>query len=128
MGSDYRVAVFDERTNTAVNEPSIKVGDDVLVFDGIFAQRPELAGYWDLVVFLDGQQRVDLERLGLVMENLPVDPVEAIAHVLTWVARIDRYASGMRYYIDLVDPLASAHVVIDNNRIERPVIIKAPGL
>lgn len=49
-------------------------GDELLIFDGVFVQRPELADYWHLTIWLDGQQRVDLRRLGLVLEGLPNEP------------------------------------------------------
>lgn len=124
QGAEYRIAVFDEPTDSPTNSEIATVSaNDVLIFDGIFLQRSELAAYWDIVVFLDAQKRVDLERLGLVLENLPPSPVDAVAHTLTWAARIDRYSSGMRHYIDLVDPAASARIVIDNNNIGAPVIV-----
>ena len=124
-GATYRVAVFDEPTDSPVDTAPATIGvDDILVFDVTFLQRPELAAYWDVVVYLDAQKRIDLERLGLVLEDLPPDPLEAVAHTLTWVARIDRYSSGMRHYVDFVNPAASAHLVIDNNKIDAPVIVK----
>lgn len=124
-GSEYRVAMFDEPSDTPLDTPYVRVdSDDVLIFDGIFLQRPELVSYWDLIVFLDAQQRIDLNRLGHILEDLPNDPVEAVAHTLTWAERIERYSSGMRIYIDSADPIASAHVVIDNNKIGSPVIVK----
>lgn len=126
-GSRYRTACFDEPSDTELDAPVATVCvDDMLIFDGIFVQRPELADTWDLVVYLDAQERVDLERLGLVLDGVPREPVEAVSHTLEWVARIDRYASGMRYYLDLVDPLASADVVIDNNAIAAPIIVRRP--
>jgi len=124
-GASYRLAVFDEPNDSPVHMPPATVGlEDILVFDGIFLQRPELTAYWDLIVFLDGQQRVDLERLGLVVADLPSDPIEVVAHTLTWSKRIDRYSSGLRHYLDLVDPQASADLVIDNNDISAPFIVE----
>lgn len=35
--------------------------------------------------------------------------------MLQWVKRIDRYASGMRYYLDSENPLSRADVVIDDD-------------
>lgn len=95
----------------------------VLIFDGIFVQRPELASYCDLVVFLDAQARVGLGRLDYVLTDLPSAPLEVVAHVLEWNRRIDRSASGLRYYLDLVGPLDSADILIDNNELARPVIV-----
>jgi uridine kinase len=124
-GASYRLALFDEPTDSPVDTLPATVGPgDVSIFGGIFLQRPELTTYWDLVVFLDGQQRVDLERLGLVLADLPSDPIEVVAHTLTWSKRIDRYSSGMRHYLDLVNPEASVDLVIDNNEISAPFIVK----
>ena len=41
----YRRACFDFRTDTAVREPAATADPDaILLFDGVFLQRPELAG------------------------------------------------------------------------------------
>ena len=106
-GSSVVTAVFDEPTDAAIDAEARAVGaDDVLLFDGIFVQRPELREFWDLVVFLDAAQRVNLQRLELVLSDLPTTPIDIVGHVLEWGARIDRYASGMRYYLDVVDHTA----------------------
>lgn len=127
QGATYRVAAFDEVTDQPIDQPGRPVtGDEVLVFDGIFASRPELTGYWDYVVFLDGRSRVELGRLGHVMADAPPGGVELVDHVLQWVARIDRYASGMRYYLDEVRPEARADLVIDNNDLAKPRVSE-PG-
>ena len=121
---DYSVAVFDEPMDQRVEiEPVPVRGDELLIFDGIFVQRPELSEYWDLTIWLDGQQRVDLRRLGLVMDDLPDEPVEVVGHVLEWQRRIDRYSSGMRHYLDLVDPIGVANIVINNNDLANPGIV-----
>lgn len=124
----YVTAVFDAPSDAPVHvDPAQVRASDVLIFDGIFAQRPELAQYWDLVVFLDGQQRVNLGRLQFVIDDLPSDPLQVVAHVLAWQQRIDRYASGMRYYLDMVDPKTNADVVVDNNDLAHPRIVKGLG-
>lgn len=124
----YRTAAFDEPSDSPINAPERVVrGDELLVFDGIFLQRPELADYWDFTVFLEAQARVDLTRLGYVMGDAPLGGVELVDHVLTWVARIDRYSSGMQYYLDTVDPKSGADVTIDNNDLSRPFIVETAG-
>ncbi len=124
-GATYRTASFDEPTDQPVDEPGqLVAGHEILVFDGIFLCRPELVGYWDYVIFLEGQARVDLERLGYVMADAPTGGPELVDHVLQWVRRIDRYSSGMRYYLDQVDPRARADLVIDNNDVAHPTIVE----
>lgn len=123
-GATYRTAVFDEPSDQLIDEPPRTIdGDEVLVFDGVFLGRPELAGSWDLTVFLDAQERVDLTRLGHVLAAAPAAGVELIDHVLRWAERIDRYSAGMRYYLDTANPRAHADVVIDNNDLANPTIV-----
>lgn len=123
-GARYRTAVFDEPNDSVVDEPSqVVTGDEVVLVDGIFLCRPELAEAWDVTVFLDGRSRVELSRLGLVLDGAPAGGDELVDHVLGWVARIDRYASGMRYYLDTVDPMSTADLVIDNNDLAKPFVI-----
>lgn len=73
---EFVTAVFDE----PLDEPVVQIPESVapgmvLLFDGIFTQRPELADYWDFAVFLDGQKRVNLQRLGYVLDALPNEPL-----------------------------------------------------
>lgn len=124
-GAKYRTAVFDEPTDQPVDEPPLTVeGNEVVIFDGIFLCRPELNDYWDYVVFLEAQDRVDLDRLGYVVRDAPAAGLGLVDHVLQWVGRIDRYSSGMRYYLDSADPKSGADVVIDNNDLAHPTVIE----
>lgn len=126
-GATYRTAVFDEPSDRPVDQPGqVASGRELLIFDGIFLCRPELTGYWDLLVFLDAKARVDLDRLGHVMAEAPAGGTELVDHVLAWVERIDRYAAGMRYYLDSAAPMMRADLVIDNNDLAQPVIVE-PG-
>ncbi|MCP3991828.1 MAG: uridine kinase [Actinomycetia bacterium] len=123
-GSTYRTAAFDEPTDQPVEAPvETVVGDEVLLFDGIFLGRPELADYWDLTIFLDGQARVNLGRLSHILADAPETGTDLVDHVLRWVERIDRYSSGMRLYLDTEDPQARADLVIDNNDLANPSVL-----
>jgi uridine kinase len=122
-GAEYRVAVFDEPSDQPIDAPVERVrADQVLLFDGIFALRPELDYYWDVTVFLDGKERVDLQRLGAVLRGAPKRRGDLVEHVLFWGERLHRYTAGMQYYLDLVDPMTKAHLVVDNNDLARPRI------
>ncbi len=124
-GATYRLAAFDEPSDQPVEEAPRRVsGDEILVFDGIFLCRPELVDYWDYLVFLEAKARVDLDRLGLVLADAPSGGPELVGHVLQWVERIDRYSSGMRYYLDHDDPKARADLVIDNNDLAHPIVVE----
>ncbi|MEM9615882.1 MAG: uridine kinase [Actinomycetota bacterium] len=119
----YRIEAFDEPTDRAVDGAEIHVGGhEVLLFDGLFLCRPELIGYWDVVIFLDAGERVSLDRLGAVLAEAPPGGEPLVDHVLQWVRRLDRYVSGMRYYLDAENPAAKADLVIDNNDLANPMI------
>jgi len=129
-GHRYRIAAFDEPTDRPLDpEPADVTGREVLLFDGIFLLRPELSAVWDLSIFLDGQERVQLTRVGLVLNDLAnspaADEAALLDRILTWVARLDRYSSGMQIYLDSADPVTEADVVVDNNDLLRPRIVAA---
>lgn len=123
-GAIYLTAVLDEPSDQPVEVPDRTVtGDEILLFDGIFLCRPELARYWDFTIVLDGQARVNLTRLGYVIADAPDNGIDLVDHVLRWVERIDRYSSGMGFYLDSTNPRHRADLVIDNNHLARPSII-----
>jgi uridine kinase len=50
----FRAAVFDHRADAPLDEPVRTAGDDaILLVDGVFLQRPELADLWDVRIFVD---------------------------------------------------------------------------
>src|SRR4051794_26529796 len=50
----YRARIHDTRTDLTIDEPpAIVPADAVVVVDGSFLQRPELAGRWDEIVLVD---------------------------------------------------------------------------
>ena len=119
----YVTAVFDEPSDRRID---IRWHDPqpggVLVFDGIFLHRPELADVWHYSIWLDGVERVRTRRMEIVMDGCPVDPAHRMLHFLAWWARFDRYVTGQRLYLEQSDPVARADLVVDNNDFARPVI------
>jgi uridine kinase len=113
----YREAVFDHRTDAPVLVPERYAPPDaILLFDGVFLFRPELARFWDVKMFVDitleesiarAAQR-DLELFGTV------EAVQARYR--------ERYVPGQRLYFGLCDPRAQAHLIIDNNDLNEPII------
>lgn len=127
-GHAYRAALFDEPSDRAAPAGVSLVSDgDVLLFDGIFLQRPELADEWDLTIFLDGEERVALQRLGLILDGCPTAREAAVDHVLGWAKRFERYTAGMRWYLDTVSPVTTSDIVVDNNDLPHPRIVAANG-
>ena len=100
----------------------------MLVFDGLFLQRPELADRWDLTVYVDGRRRVTEQRMAWATHDRPVgDPLAEFVHDLQrWVV-LRRYVEGQRQYHDACDPIAHADLVVVNDDLGQPTVLGAPG-
>ena len=129
----FRVAAFDEPTDRpvdAVTSPPRRVEPSmVLVFDGIFALRPELVDYWDMSVFLEAPRRREEAWVDYLERDLPSDPMaraEEVARRRT-VARRERYVDGHAMYVVEAAPRERADIVIDNDDLRAPVIVTDRG-
>jgi uridine kinase len=125
--AQVRVAAFDEPSDSAVDVTSHVPSDAVLVFDGLFVHRPELAGFWDLSVLLVADVRREREWLEYLESDLPSTPIERTAELdrrLTR-ARWPRYRDGWRLYVDTDRPDQVATMIVDNDDIEHPRVIRA---
>lgn len=112
-GSSFTSVWHDVDTDTYVDPVRAAVPErGVLVVDGIFLQRPELAAQWDLVVYLDAPSAVTVARMSL-RDGTPHD----LRH-----PDQERYLRAQEIYRSACDPIGSADVVIDNADWERPVI------
>jgi uridine kinase len=69
-----------------------------VILDGLFPQRRELAGQFDLVVYLDVPFEVAAERL----------------RARDGARSLDRYVGASLLYFAECDPLRRADLVIDN--------------
>ncbi len=73
-GATYRRRHHDLADDVLVDEPAAEVPEHgVLVVDGVFAQRAELAGCWDLVVWLDVPDEERVRRMA-GRDGVPPDP------------------------------------------------------
>ena len=110
-----RTAVFDLLADAPVEvSPLVPPVDAVLVVDGVFLQRPELAGCWDLVVHLVVSDEEVVRRARLRDAGHP-DEIERKYRV--------RYLPAHEIYRAECLPAESADVVIDNNDPTRPRLI-----
>lgn len=100
-----RRAVLDHRTDTVVEAPDEEVpADAVVIVEGLFLHRDELAARWDWSVLLDVPFTESLRRLAERDGSNP-DPGHP---------SVRRYVDGQRLYFASCDPLARATVVLDN--------------
>ena len=113
----FRTACFDHRADAQVQaQLESPAGRRFLIFDGIFAHRPELIGYWDYSVFLDVSPAVSVRRCidrdG--SSDVPDDPEHAM-HA--------RYVKGQALYLERCDPAARCTRHILNEDLEIPALV-----
>lgn len=126
--SHVLVAAFDEPSDTPTRDHVEVPESAVLVFDGLFLQRPELLPLWTTVVYLEADQRLDQQWLDFLLADLPALPTEAancIDERLTH-ARWPRYRDGWRMYFESERPHERASIVIDNNDFACRAIGRSP--
>jgi uridine kinase/gamma-glutamylcyclotransferase (GGCT)/AIG2-like uncharacterized protein YtfP len=118
----YRPAIHDLATDTVREDPWRPAPEDlVLVVDGTFLQRAELAGRWDEVVYLDTSFEVALERA------LPRDAALFGSPEATREAYANRYHPACRLYQAQYDPAATAGILIGNDDLRRPRLRRIGG-
>jgi uridine kinase len=115
-GSAYRRRWHDLTTDAYVDDLTDVVPESgVLIVDGVFAQRPELAGSWDLVVYVDMPDDVRVCRMA-ARDGLSPEPDHP---------EQQRYLDAQRLYRDACRPRESADIVVDNTDLERPILTLA---
>lgn len=91
--------------------------DGVLIVDGVFAFRPELDDLWDLRIWLDVDPELSVRRGTERDAELEgdADAAEALHR--------GRYLASEMLYLDEVDPLRAANIVIDNRAFDLPRLL-----
>ncbi len=96
-------ASIDVSTDALLDLPPLAVpAEGVLLVDGLFCQRPELAGCWDRVIFLDVAFEVSVRRLAAHDGSVP--DVEGPDQ--------QRYIAAQRWYLAACDPGERADLVL----------------
>lgn len=116
----YRDAVFDFRIDAPVmRERKHAPTDAILLFDGVFLLRPELAPFWDFSVFVHSSFQETLRRAESRDETI-FGSVETVRERYN-----HRYIPGQRMYLDTVQPAEKASIVIDNENPACPTLIRS---
>lgn len=87
----------------------------VLVVDGLFPHRDELAGVWEMSVFLQVPFAVSVARMAARDGSHP-DPTHA---------SMVRYVEGQQRYFDACRPWERADLVVDVTDLDAPTLIEA---
>jgi uridine kinase len=111
----YVTAIHDVTEEVPV-EVKVRVAPvgSVLVFDGIFLHRRELADYWACSVFLGVERAIARDRM--VQRDGPRCGSHADEN--------PRYVEGQRIYLEACHPESVASILIDNNVLEQPRITR----
>lgn len=119
----YRAAAYDHRADCALDLPEqIAPQDAVLLFDGIFLFRPELAGCFDLKIFVDISFEESLRR-ALLRDLLVFGSREAVEERYRL-----RYIPGQQLYFSLCNPRQAADWVVGNDDAMNPTLLSNGSL
>lgn len=114
-GAPFRAAVFDYRVDAAVDAPPRTASSDaILLFDGVFLQRPELDGCWDVAIWVDAPFEVTVARA------VARDAARGGDSEGTRRKYRDRYVPGQQMYMGRCRPRERADMVFHNADVERP--------
>ncbi len=102
----FVTAAFDRRRDLPV-QAKWRTGpkDAILVLDGRFLNRPELAGLWNYSVWLDVPREIAEHRM--LERDGPAENAE-------------RYRGGQELYLAEAGPATAASCTVDNRDFERP--------
>lgn len=111
----YQAACHDLRSDRHVDPPKVLAPPGtVLVVDGLFLHRDELAGVWDLSVFLQTPFTVSVARMA-ARDGSHRDPNHP---------SVARYVEGQRMYFDACRPWERAGIVVDATDLDAPHLIE----
>jgi uridine kinase len=111
----FRRAVFDYRIDRPVDVPyETAEADLILLFDGVFLQRPELAGAWDIRVWVDAPFDVTVSRA------VSRDADRTDRGTVIRGKYETRYVPGQLMYMDQCRPRDAADILANNADLENP--------
>ncbi|MFF7249422.1 cytidylate kinase family protein [Embleya sp. NPDC008237] len=108
----FRTVIYQRETDTTVSLPvATAPADAVLLFDGVFLQRPELLDRWDLSIFVAVEFDRTLER---AQARGTADTTEIER---SWR---DRYIPSQQLYFAQARPTHHADIIVNNDELQRP--------
>ena len=121
----FRIAAFDILSDRYVDSPlRTAPADAVLLCDGVFLQRPELEGCWDVRIWVDAGFEVTVARA------VSRDAARGGAgyDIAARRARYERrYVPGQRIYLERCRPRERADVIVDNTDVSAPSLTERRG-
>jgi uridine kinase len=103
--------LFDFRANAPIQSSAAQAAPDaVLLFDGVFLMRPELAGCWDFSIFVQVSFETVLGRAIRRDSELMGGPQAVIDRYTR------RYIPAQRHYLETCRPMERADVIVENDQ------------
>lgn len=116
-----RRRVFDYRTDEPIDAPIENAAPNaILLLDGVFLLRRELAGLWDFGVFVDVPFAETQRRAATRDAALFGSADEVLRRYAA------RYVPGQRLYFARADPRSRADAILENEDPERPCLTARP--
>ena len=112
-----RTSIFNYRTDQPSETPvQATTRDAVLLFDGVFLQRPELDGLWNLTIWVDAPFELTVER-AISRDARDGSDIEVIRRKYE-----QRYVPGQKLYLEQCRPNERADIFFDNSNFEHPTM------
>lgn len=116
---DTSLVCLDVVADTWTNERHYSVtSDSIVLLEGVFLFRPEISHFLDLIVFLRVDEGVAIDRA------LTRDASVLGANILERYQ--SKYLPAQRKYLAEYPSERNADIILDNNDVNNPLIIKGP--
>lgn len=111
-----RTKAFDLAADRPVSARPVAVPlRGIVIVDGVFLQRPELAGRWDLAIFL-AVSEAEATRRALARAGGDSADLRRLQD--------SRYMAAHRLYLDEADPEGRADLLIENEDARAPKLLR----
>jgi uridine kinase len=115
---EYRTASFDLVNDLPIEQATkFASSDAILIVDGTFLQRPELADSWDITVFVETTEEASEQR-GVGRDMQLLGGMEAARHMYAV-----RYQPAYSLYESMCRPAARADAVFNNEDVAHPILV-----
>ncbi len=115
----YKDKIFDHAADTATDSPDkVANADAIVIIDGVFLYKRDLADYWDVKILLRTNDEVVIER-GAKRDELRIGSYEEARRKY-----IDRYIASQAIYYDEEKPEHNADIIVNNNDVNSPFLVR----
>jgi uridine kinase len=112
----YVPAIYDvQQEQPADPAPQQASAESVVVVDGIFLHRDEVAGWWDFSIWLEVPFEIAIPRGAARGHGFGNADPSAPSN--------RRYVEGQRLYINASHPATRASVIVDNRDLDNPTFV-----